>query len=180
VVVVRKLGVPGQPELAMGAIAGGRIRILDHVLIEDLGISPAEVEAVERREIEELERRQKNYRNDRPAPDLLDWTVIVVDDGLATGSSMLAAVDYVYSFRPTKVIVAAPVGSVEACRKMSRHADHCVCLVTPEPFLSVGTWYADFAQVRDFEVQRLLEQRRRQAGPICRTVTLAPELQTKA
>jgi predicted phosphoribosyltransferase len=164
----------------MGAIAGGRIRILDHPLIEDLGISPAEVEAVERRETQELERREKDYRHDRPAPDLLDWTVIVVDDGMATGSSMLTVVDYVYSFRPEKVVVAVPVGSVEACRKMSRHADECVCLMTPEPFLSVGDWYADFAQVKDYEVKRLLEQRHRQTGPICRTVTLTPELHTKA
>jgi predicted phosphoribosyltransferase len=167
VVAVRKLSVPGQPELAMGAIAGGRIRILDHSVIEDLGISAAEVEAVETRETEELERRQRRYRHGRAAPDLLDWTVIVVDDGFATGSSMVVALDYVYSFRPAKVIAAAPVGSAAAYRKLQRIADDCVCLATPEPFCGIGAWYADFAPVRDFEVQRLLEQRRREAGPIC-------------
>jgi len=171
-VMVRKLGVPWQPELAMGAIAGGRIRILDQALIEDLGVTSAEVDAVVLKEMDEIERRERLYRSERLAPDLHEWTVILVDDGLATGSTMLAAVHYVDSFRPAKVIVAVPVGSAQACRKFESAVDECVCLATPEPFVSVGAWYSDFHQTTDMEVQQLLAQNRRQMGPVLKTVSL--------
>jgi len=171
-VMVRKLGVPWQPELAMGAIAGGRIRILDQALIEDLGVTSAEVDAVVRKEMDQIERRERLYRNEKLAPDLHEWNVILVDDGLATGSTMLAAVHYVDSFRPAKVIVAVPVGSAQACRRLESVTDECVCLATPEPFVSVGAWYSDFHQTSDMEVQQLLAQNRRQMGPILRTVAL--------
>jgi len=170
-VMVRKLGVPWQPELAMGAIAGGRIRILDQALIEDLGVTSAEVDAVVLKEMDEVERRERLYRHEKLAPDLHDWTVILVDDGLATGSTMLAAVHYVNSFRPAKVIVAVPVGSSQACRRLESVVDECVCLAMPEPFGSVGAWYADFHQTTDMEVQQLLAQNRRQMGPILKTVS---------
>ncbi len=179
VVVVRKLGVPWQPELAMGAIAGGRIRILDEELIQGLGIPNAQVDAVVIKEMDEVDRREKLYRNGRPAPDLRGWTVILVDDGLATGSTMSAALGYVNSFRPAAVIVAVPIASAKACQHLRRVGGDCVCLATPEPFRAVGEWYGDFRQVTDNEVQRLLELRRRQTGPLVKTVILEPELARK-
>jgi putative phosphoribosyl transferase len=148
--------------------------------IQCLGVSPREVDAVEKLETEELERRQKLYRQEHPAPDLFGWTVILVDDGLATGSTMHAALDYAYSFHPKAVIVATPVASVEACEKMKRLADECICLATPDPFLSVGSWYVNFDQLKDYEVTRLLEMRRRQTGPLLRVIKPAPQLQSKA
>lgn len=164
VVVVRKLGVPSQPELAMGAIAGSRIRVLDNNLVEELCISEAEVEAVVLKEMEEVERRERLYRDERPAPDLHGWTVILAEDGLATGFSMMAAVEYVNSFRPAAVVIAVPVGSTSACDWLKRFVTECVCLATPEPFVSVGTWYADFHQVTDDEVRKLMGQNYHRIG----------------
>jgi putative phosphoribosyl transferase len=156
IVVVRKLGVPWQPELAMGAIAGG-IRVLDHALVRYLGISDEEIEAVVTRELQEMERREKLYRSGLPAPDLRGRTVILVDDGLATGSTMVAAARHVRSAHPQKLIIAVPVASTEACRRLRSEADECICLATPEPFSAVGEWYTDFRQVSDAEVQSILK-----------------------
>jgi putative phosphoribosyl transferase len=156
IVVVRKLGVPWQPELAMGAIAGG-IRVLDHQLIRYLGITDEEIEAVVSREVQEMQRRERAYRSGLPARDLLGRTVILVDDGLATGSTMVAAARHVRSVHPKKLIIAAPVASSEACRRLRSEADECICLAVPEPFCAVGEWYTDFRQVTDVEVQNILK-----------------------
>ena len=162
VVVVRKVGVPHQPELAMGAIAGAGIRILDEDLIQDLGISGATVDSVVAKEAVELERRERLYRKGRPAPELHDRTVILVDDGLATGSTMSAAVHYVNTFQPAAVTVAVPIGSAQACQQIRSLGATCICLATPEPLYSVGAWYADFQQTTDSDVQRLLDRHHRQ------------------
>ncbi len=157
VVVVRKLGVPWQPELAMGAIAGD-VKTLDNRLIQEIGVSETELETILDRETTEAERREKLFRQGRPAPDLAGQTVILVDDGLATGSSMLAAIRYVDNARPSRVVVAVPVGSAQACHHLKGMVSDCICLAAPEPFYAVGAWYDDFAQVTDAEVQRILEE----------------------
>jgi len=164
VVVVRKLGVPWQPELAMGAIAGG-VRTLDEHLIQEIGVSETELEAIVDRETAEAARREKLFRQGRPAPDLEGHTVILVDDGLATGSSMLSAIRYVDNARPARVVIAVPVGSVQACRHLKGIANDCICLATPEPFYAVGAWYDDFTQVTDADVQRILEESRQHEYP---------------
>jgi len=164
VVVVRKLGVPWEPELAMGAIAGAT-RVLDHQLIRDLRISDEEVEAVVAREMMEMERREKLYRGGLPAQNLSGRTVVVVDDGLATGATMRAATRHVRSVHPQKLVIAVPVGSSEAVRLLRREVDECVCLATPEPFFAVGEWYTDFRQVTDGEVHDILKHAQRLAQP---------------
>jgi putative phosphoribosyl transferase len=160
VLVVRKLGVPWQPELAMGAVARGAgipaVRILDEKLIRHEGISSAEVEAISAREAAEAERREQLYRADRPPLDLRNRTVILVDDGLATGSTMLASVQVVKSLSPSAIIVAVPVVSRLACAHIRQVADDCVCLAAPMPFRAVGEWYEDFHQISDAEVRELL------------------------
>jgi putative phosphoribosyl transferase len=171
VVVVRKLGFPGQKELAMGAVAGGRIQVLDNGLIEEHRIQSREVEKIAAKAMEEASWREHDYRAERATPDLHDSTVILVDDGLATGSSMLAAAHYVNSFKPKKVIAAAPVGTEEACSRLKKLSDHCVCLATPKGFHAVGQCYLDFTQVTDDEVRQILEQNDRrswleQQGPL--------------
>jgi putative phosphoribosyl transferase len=158
VVVVRKLGVPWQPELAMGAIAGGTVPVLDQRLIHHLRIAPQGVDAVVAREKAEIVRRENLYRGGRPAPDLRGRTVVLVDDGLATGSTMAVSARYVRGLNPGEVIIAVPVASSAACRRMSAEADRCICLAQPEPFESVSQWYADFRQVSDAEVQSLLSR----------------------
>jgi predicted phosphoribosyltransferase len=158
IIVVRKLGVPWQPELAMGAIASGGVRVLDEELIRREGISPEDVEAVAAREKQEAERREQLYRAGRPALELRNRTVILVDDGLATGSTMRAAVKCVKSLQPSAVIVAVPVASRQACAYLRHVADECVCLAVPEPFGAVGEWYQDFRQTSDAEVRELLRR----------------------
>jgi putative phosphoribosyl transferase len=158
VIVVRKLGVPRQPELAMGAIASGGVRVLDQELIRQEGISQEQVEAIAVREEQEAKRREQLYRESRPALDLRNRTVILVDDGLATGSTMQAAAKCVKSLQPSAVIVAVPVASRQAYAHLRHTVDECVCLTVPEPFGSVGEWYRDFRQTSDAEVRELLSQ----------------------
>lgn len=157
VIVARKLGVPWQPELAMGAVAGAA-RIIDEGMIRELGISEDDVEEITRRESEEMARRETLYRGGKPALDVRGNTAILVDDGLATGSTMIAAVRHVRALNPDRVIVAVPVGSGQACGRLRREADEVVCLAVPQPFYAVGEWYRSFAQVSDAEVQHLLAE----------------------
>jgi putative phosphoribosyl transferase len=152
VIVVRKLGVPAQPELAMGAIAGGTT-ILDNRMIRQLGISEQDIEDTIAREHAEMRRREDLYRTGKPPLDLRGKSVILVDDGLATGSTMLAAVRYVRDFKPARMIIGVPVGSRQACARLLLEVDDLVCLATPENFLAVGRCYRDFEQVSDDDAQ---------------------------
>ena len=161
VVLVRKLGVPGHPELAMGAIAAGGVEVLSEDLIRDIGIPHTLVQQIAVRERLELERRDRAYRDDRQPPIVRDRTVIVIDDGLATGSTMQAAVLALRQQAPAKIVVALPVGARETCERLGRIADRVVCLETPEPFQAVGLWYQEFGQTSDEEVARLLAAARR-------------------
>jgi erythromycin esterase-like protein/predicted phosphoribosyltransferase len=156
VFLVRKLGVPGHPELAMGAIAAGGIEVLSRDLIQDLGIPHALVQQVAVRERLELDRRDVLYRGSRRPPDVRDRTVILVDDGLATGSTMQAAILALRQQAPARIVVAAPVGALETCEHLRRLADEVVCLSTPEPFRAVGLWYDEFSQTTDEEVKHIL------------------------
>jgi putative phosphoribosyl transferase len=155
--VVRKLGMPGHPEYAMGAIASGGIRVISDDVIRWYGISPAAIEAVAREELAELERREREYRRGRPLVDLRGRTAILVDDGLATGSTMRAAVQAVRALAPARVVVAVPVGAPSTCDEFQDITDETVCARTPEPFSAVGLWYRDFSQTSDEEVRQLLE-----------------------
>ena len=157
VFLVRKLGVPGHEELAMGAIASGGSRVLNQLVIERLAVSPADVEAVARTESEVLARREAAYRGDRPPITVHGSTVIVVDDGLATGASMRAALKAVRTQDPAAVIVGVPVGSPETCRDLRTEADEVVCVRMPDRFLAVGQAYADFSPTSDEEVRDVLD-----------------------
>lgn len=157
VLIVRKLGVPGQEELAMGAIAPGGVRVLNHELLEQLRIEDERLEQVEQKERAELERRQQAYRGQRPFPDLTGKTVILVDDGLATGASMRAAALAVRAMNPARVVIAAPVAPPDTCEALLEVADEVRVLRQPEPFRAVGLWYEHFPQTDDEEVRRLLE-----------------------
>jgi putative phosphoribosyl transferase len=158
VVVVRKLGVPFQPELAMGAIAGDGTQVLDKDLVRMLGITEKDVNAVIAKERAELERRERLYRGGRPALDLQERTAILVDDGLATGSTMLAAVAFARKRLAQRIVMAVPVASIEAVEKLREKVDECVCLATPPAFFAVGLWYSDFLPVNDAEVIKLMEE----------------------
>jgi predicted phosphoribosyltransferase len=156
VFVVRKLGLPGHPELAMGAIASGGVRVMNDDVIALYRPSVKAIDSVSRAELMELARRERAYR-DRHAPLSLNGrTVILVDDGLATGSTMRAAVLAVRRLSPARVIVAAPVGARETCEALGEIADEVVCALIPEPFSAVGVWYTDFSQTTDEEVRHLL------------------------
>lgn len=155
VIVVRKLGVPWQPEFAMGAIVGST-RILDEQIVRDLRISKEAVEAVIARETQEMKRRERLYRSGLPTHDLRGRTVVLVDDGLATGSTMAVAARHVRSLNPQTLVIAVPVASPEACRRLRKEADECICLAVPESFRAVGEWYRDFREVTDGEVQEIL------------------------
>jgi predicted phosphoribosyltransferase len=156
VFVVRKLGVPGHEELAMGAIASGGVRLVNHDVVDPLGIPPAVLDQAARREQVELERRERLYRGSRPLIPLANKTVVLVDDGLATGSTMRAAVTAVRQQQPARIIVAVPVGAPPTCRELAAEADEVVCLRSPEPFVAVGLWYHDFTPTSDHEVRAML------------------------
>lgn len=158
VFVVRKLGVPGHEELAMGAIATGGTRVLNAEVVEGLGISSKAIDEVTAREQRELERREAAYRGLRPAPSVAGRTVVLVDDGVATGSTMRAAVASVRQQSPARIVVAVPVASSIAYDELRREADELVCIATPEPFYAVGLWYQDFSQTTDDEIRDLLKR----------------------
>ena len=166
VIVVRKLGVPFQPELAMGAIAGDGTQVLDKDLVHALGISGQDVDTVVAKERAELERRERLYRGGRPPLNLKDRVAILVDDGLATGSTMQAAVAFARRRLAKRIVMAVPVAAVEAVDKLREQVDQCVCLASPEVFIAVGVWYENFLPVNDAEVIKLLEESaKRTAAP---------------
>ena len=156
--IVRKLGVPGHEELAMGAIASGGVRVMNESVMRQLRIPESMVDAVAQRELAELQRRERAYRGDRPPLDVRGKSVILVDDGLATGSTMRAAVQALKKMQPHAIVVAVPVAARETCAALRREVDDVVCLRTPEPFDAVGLWYEDFSQTTDDEVHELLER----------------------
>lgn len=156
VFIVRKLGVPGHEELAMGAIASGGVRVINDDVLQYVHVPKEAIEAVAEHEQRELERREKEYRGERPPLDVRDRTVVVVDDGLATGSTMRAAVRALRRMGPRAVIVAVPVAAAQTCAELRTEVDDIVCLRTPEPFQAVGLWYEDFSQTTDEEVHDLL------------------------
>lgn len=158
VFVVRKLGVPGHEELAMGAIASGGARVLNQDVLRALGISRGVVDLVAEREQRELQRREREYRDGRAPVDIRNRTVILVDGGLATGSSMRAAAMALKQKDPAKIIAAVPVGAPETCAEFESEVDKVVCATTPEPFRAVGEWYRDFSQTSDEEVRALLSE----------------------
>lgn len=158
VFVVRKLGVPGHEELAMGAIASGGVRVLNADVVRALAIPQQVIDAVALRELREVERREQSYRGSRPAPPVRGRTVILVDDGVATGSTMRAAIAALRRRGPTRLVVGVPVAAPPTCAELGREADECVCVITPEPFYAVGIWYEDFSQTTDDEVREFLEQ----------------------
>lgn len=158
VFLVRKLGIPSHPEFAMGAIASGNVRVLNDEMVDYLGIPDDLIDRVARREQHELERREKLYRGSSPPVDVTGRTVILVDDGLATGSTMRAAVKALRKMEPARTIVAAPVAAPQACESFKDDVHStCVCVITPEPFEAVGLWYRDFSQTSDEEVCYLLK-----------------------
>jgi predicted phosphoribosyltransferase len=161
VFLVRKLGVPGHEELAMGAIASGNVRVLNNDVVDYLRISDDLIDQVAAREQHELERREKLYRGSSPAVAVTNRTIIVVDDGLATGSTMHAAINALKKMRPARIIVAAPVAARDTCESFKDVVDStCICVMKPYPFHGVGLWYRDFSQTSDEEVCDLLKQAR--------------------
>lgn len=163
VFLVRKLGVPGHDELAMGAIATGGVRVLNEEVVEMLRIPDDAIDRVAAEELRELERRERLYRGDRAAPVVAGRTVILIDDGLATGSTMRAAIAALRQQSPARIVVAVPVAAAETCAEFRHEVDEVVCAATPEPFYAVGLWYDNFAQTSDDEVRDLLA---RSAGAI--------------
>lgn len=156
VFIVRKLGVPGHEELAMGAIASGGVRVLNDEVVAQLGLPESAIDRVAQRELQELHRRQREYRGDQPAPDVRGRTVILIDDGLATGSSMRAAAMALRRLHPSKIVVAVPAAAPETCEAFRDEVDEIICAITPDPFYAVGVWYEDFSQTSDEEVRELL------------------------
>jgi putative phosphoribosyl transferase len=154
--MVRKLGVPNHEELALGAVATGGARVLNRKVIEAFHVTQAELDAVIEAEMKELERRQRVYRSNRPLPQIQGRTIILIDDGLATGASMRAAILALSQQKPRKIIVGVPTASVETCNEFRQYVDEIVCAITPDQFYAVGLWYKDFAQVTDEEVHRLM------------------------
>jgi putative phosphoribosyl transferase len=163
VFVVRKLGVPGHEELAMGALGSGGAQLFNRDLIRELQLAPRAIDQVVAEETRELERRERRYRGGRPFPTIAGRTIIIVDDGMATGATMLLAARALGQQRPASLVVAVPVGSPEAVRLLGPAADEVVCLRQPQPFQAVGLWYDDFSQTTDQEVLDLLEEARHAA-----------------
>ena len=160
VFIVRKLGVPFQPELAMGAVASGGIRVLHQEVIAQLGIPADVIDRIAAREAEEITRREAAFRGNAPAPAATGRTIILVDDGLATGSTMRAAVRALRPQKPARIVVAVPVAPPASCRDLRAEADELTCLYAPEGFAAVGEWYHDFSQTTDDEVRQLLTRAR--------------------
>jgi putative phosphoribosyl transferase len=164
VFLVRKLGFPGHEELAMGAIATGGVRIIDQQIVQMFGISDEAIDRVTATEQRELERREQLYRDGRPAPDVKGRTTILIDDGLATGSTMRAAVQALRQEGARKIVIAVPVAPPETCEAFRDEVDDIICAVTPEPFRAVGIWYADFSETTDDEVRELLARAERETN----------------
>ena len=158
VMVVRKLGAPGQPELAMGAIASGGIRLLNDRVVRMLGVTERMIETVAAAETRELERREQAYRGGVPRREVAGRTVILIDDGVATGATLRAATAAIRRLAPARIVVAVPTAPPDTCERLRAEADEVVCLDTPEPFLAVGRWYRDFGQTTDEQVRALLER----------------------
>jgi predicted phosphoribosyltransferase len=166
VLIVRKLGVPGQEELAMGAIVSGGMQVLNESVVESLGISAQEIQAAAAREQTELERREHVYRGGRPSPAIRGRTVILVDDGIATGTTMRIALVAVRRQGPSRLVLAVPVAPSSTCRELKPLVDEMVCLLTPQDFVAISLWYEDFRQTSDQEVCDLLEQADRMRSPV--------------
>ena len=162
VFLVRKLGLPGEEELAIGAIASGGIRILNQSLVDDLNISSETIDAITALELKELQRREQLYRQGLAAIPAAGRTIILIDDGIATGSTMRAAVAALRSQNPARIVVAVPIACPRTCREFRPEVDALICAVTRDPFIAVGIWYENFQQVTDREVQILLKEARRQ------------------
>lgn len=160
--VVRKLGVPGYEELAMGAIASGGVLVVNPNVVQTLGIDRETIQGVAAEEMRELQRRMQEYRGTRAVPDVKGRTAILVDDGLATGASMWAAVTALRQLGPEEIVVGVPAASEETCREFQAEVDDIVCAITPEPFMAVGYWYVDFSQTSDEEVRELLSRAERE------------------
>lgn len=158
VFLVRKVGMPGHEEFALGALASGDVLLLNEATVAEYEVSREQIDMVVRAEQQELERRETSYRGQRPFPDLAGRVVILIDDGLATGSTMRAAVVAIQKKEPARVVVAVPTAPAETCEELSAVVDDIICLVTPEPFYAVGLWYEDFSQTTDDEVRDLLER----------------------
>jgi predicted phosphoribosyltransferase len=156
--LVRKLGLPGREELAIGAIASGGIRVLNNDIIRVLNVPEEVINIVARNELQELQRRERNYRGEGPAPEVRDRKVILIDDGLATGASMRAAVAGVRAQHPARIIIAVPAASPEMCDAFEFEVDEMVCGMTPEPFYGLSRWYEDFSQTTDEEVRMFLKE----------------------
>jgi predicted phosphoribosyltransferase len=165
VFMVRKLGAPQQPELAIGAIATGGVRVVSPELIDRLGVTRQQLEAIAADEEAELERREREFRGDRPSPSLDDKTVILVDDGLATGSTMRAAAAALRQQHPAKIVAAVPTAAPDTCEEFRNVVDEVICGITPDRFLAVGQWYEDFSQTTDQEVRDLLIQAAEAGSP---------------
>jgi predicted phosphoribosyltransferase len=165
VLLVRKLGVPGHEELAMGAVALNGMRVINADVVETLHIPADVIDDVTRRALHDLERRGRDYRDDRRFPDVRGKTVILVDDGLATGSTMRAAVDALRQWQPGRLVIAVPTAAPQSCDEFRYLVDEVVCAITPEPFYAVGLWYDDFSQTTDDEVRTLLAEAQRQPAP---------------
>ena len=154
--IVRKLGVPGQEELAMGAIASGGVEVLNHDVIAAANVTEDQLALVKQQELAELSRREQRYRGERPFPSIKDHTIILVDDGVATGATMRAAILALKHLHPTKLILAIPVAPADTCDELARMVDSLIVLETPEPFYGIGMWYGDFSQTTDEEVLALV------------------------
>jgi putative phosphoribosyl transferase len=175
VIIVRKLGVPGEKELAMGAIASGGIRVLNDDVVQMLAIPVGVINRVTAREQHELERREQLYRGDRPAYEIHGRTIILVDDGIATGATMRAAVAGVRLQQPARIIIAVPAAASSTCEEFATEVDELVCIIRPKDFFSVGFWYENFSQTTDEEVRNLLQQAAREQLTMSLKQPVAPE-----